>query len=112
MQNIYDNSILVKESDISKTKNLQIILLILFGINYIANAMSKYEMTGFRGNKYNLYELFHMTLSEMTVALLSLSILVFMVVDFLIDFNMYKRFSKNVKKRIYIIEGQESVNLV
>ena len=38
MQNIYDNSILVKESDISKTKNLQIILLILFAINYIANA--------------------------------------------------------------------------
>ena len=52
MQNIYDNSILVKESDINKTKNLQIILLILFGINYIANAMSKYEMTGFRGNKF------------------------------------------------------------
>ena len=127
MQNIYDNSILVKESDINKTKNLQIILLILFGINYIANAMSKYEMTGFRGNKfyynctlipgffiemYNLYELFHMTLSEMTVALLSLSILVFMVVDFLIDFNMYKRFSKNIKKRIYITEGQEIINLV
>ena len=43
---------------------------------------------------YNLYELFHMTLSEMTVVLLSLSILVFMIVDFLIDFNMYKRFSK------------------
>ena len=100
MQNIYDNSILVKESDINKTKNLQIILLILFGINYIANAMSKYEMTGFRGNKfyyngtliqglfiemYNLYELFHMTLSEMTIALLSLSILVFIVVDFLIE---------------------------
>ena len=42
MQNIYDNSILVKESDISKTKNLQIILLILFAINYIANAKSKY----------------------------------------------------------------------
>ena len=52
MQNIYDNSILVKESDINKTKNLQIILLILFGINYIANAMSKNEMTGFRGNKF------------------------------------------------------------
>ena len=52
MQNIYDKSILVKESDISKTKNLQIILLILFGINYITNAMSKYEMTGFRGNKF------------------------------------------------------------
>jgi len=61
---------------------------------------------------YNLYELFHMTLSEMTVALLSLSILVFMIVDFLIDFNMYKRFSKNIKKRIYVTEGQESINLV
>ena len=53
-----------------------------------------------------------MTLSEMTVALLSLSILVFMIVDFLIDYNMYKRFSKNIKKRIYITEGQESINLV
>jgi len=88
--------------------------------------MSKYEMTGFGGNKFyfncalipgffieifNLYRIFIMLLSEMTLSLLSLSILVFMTVDFLIDYNMYKRFSKNNKKRIYITEGQE-INLV
>ncbi len=127
MQSLYDNSILVKESDISQTKSLQIIFLILFGINYIANAMSKYEMTGFRGNKfyynctlipgffielYIVYELFHMNITEMCVRILTLSIIVFMVVDFLIDFNMYKRFSKNIKKRIYLTEGQEIINLV
>ena len=56
---------------------------------------------------YNLYELFHMTLSEMTVVLLSLSILVFMIVDFLIDFNMYKRFSKNIKKEFMLLKDKK-----
>ena len=127
MQNLYDTNILVKEADINKTKNLQIILLILFGTNYIANAKSKYEMTGFQGNKFyynctlipgifieifNLYELFKMTISEMSVSLLTLSILVFMIVDFLINYKMYKKFSKNNKKRIYIKEGTEGIDLI
>lgn len=127
MQQIYDNSILVKEDDINRTKHLQILLLILFIANYIANVKSKYEMSGFNGNKfyanclllpgmliesYVLYELFNMTLSEMTIALLTLSIIVFMTVDFLIDFNIYQKFNKNHKKRIIIKEGQEGINLV
>ena len=47
-----------------------------------------------------------------SVSLLTLSILVFMIVDFLINYKMYKKFSKNNKKRIYIKEGTEGIDLI
>ena len=54
MQNIYDTLILVKEDDINKVKNLQIILLILFGGNNIGNVMSKYDtLLGFNSTRFD-----------------------------------------------------------
>ena len=124
MQNIYDTLILVKEDDINKVKILQIILLILFGGNNIGNVMSKYEMSGFNGNKfyancliipgfliecYNLSEIFQMNMSDIPLPILSLSILTFLAVDFAIEVNIYKKFHKNKKKKIIINEAQEEL---
>ncbi len=124
MQQIYDNSILVKEDDINRTKHLQILLLVLFIANYIANVKSKYEMSGFNGNKfyancllipgfliecYNLSEIFQMNMSDIPLPILSLSILTFLAVDFAIEVNIYKKFHKNKKKKIIINEAQEEL---
>lgn len=127
MQNIYHNSILVKEEDINKVKYLQIVLLLLFSGNYLANIFSIYEMSGFNGKKFygncflcpgfliecfNLSEIWQMTISEMNIALFTLSILIFIGVDFSIEVNIYKKFSKNFKKKIFINEINEGMNLV
>jgi len=124
MQNIYDTSILVKEDDINRVKHLQILLLILFIGNYIANASSKYEMSGFNGNKfygncliipgfliecYNLSEIFQMNMSDIPLPILTLSILVFLAVDFTIEVNIYKKFHKNKKKKIIINEAEQEL---
>ena len=52
MKNLFDTNILIKEKDINKLKYIQILLFILFAINYLANIISKYEMSGFKGNKF------------------------------------------------------------
>ena len=124
MQHIYDTSILVKEDDINRVKHLQILLLILFGGNFLGNSMSKYEMSGFNGNKfyancllipgfliecYNISEIFQMNMSEIYLPILVLSILVFISVDFAIEVNIYKKFHKNKKKKIIINEAQEEL---
>ena len=127
MQGVYETSILVKEKEINKIKYLQILLLIFFVGNYYANIKSKYEMSGFNGNKfygncllmpgflievYNLSQLFQMNIYEMTIRILPLSILIFIAVDFSIEVNIYKKYSKNCKKRIFIQEGQTEIELI
>jgi hypothetical protein len=127
MKNLFDTNILIKEKDINKLKYIQILLFILFAINYLANIISKYEMSGFKGNKfyancclipgfligsYNLYKLFHIAYSEMLTQLLTLSINVFIAVDFFIDYNIYSKYNKRNKKKIYLKEGYGEYNLV
>ena len=127
MKNLFDTNILIKEKDINKLKYIQILLFILFAINYLANIISKYEMSGFKGNKfyancclisgfllgsYNLYELFHIVYSEMIIQLFSLSINVFIAIDFFIDYNIYSKYNKRNKKKIYLKEGYGEYNLV
>lgn len=127
LQNLYDTNILVKEQEINKVKNLQIILLFLFVVNYLSNIISKYEMAGFKGNKFyancllfpgfliecfNLSEVFQMTISEMAIPLLILSILFFIGVDFSIEVNIYKIYSKNIKKHLFKYEIPDTINLL
>ena len=127
MKNLFDTNILIKEKDINKLKYIQILLFILFAINYLANIISKYEMSGFKGNKfyancclipgfllgsYNLYDLFHIVYSEMIIQLFSLSINVFIAIDFFIYYNIYSKYNKRNKKKIYLKEGYGEYNLV
>ncbi len=127
LQNLYDTNILVKEKEINKVKYLQIILLFLFVVNYLANIISKYEMAGFNGNKFytncllfpgfliecfNLSEVFQMTISEIGIPLLILSILLFIGVDFSIEVNIYKIYSKNIRKHIFKYETPDTINLI
>ena len=127
MENLYNTNILAKEKDINKLKYIQILLFILFAINYLANIISKYEMSGFKGNKfyancclipgfligsYNLYKLFHIAYSEMLTQLLTLSINVFIAVDFFIDYNIYSKYSKIKKKGIHLTKGYNEYNLI
>ena len=127
MNNLYYTYIMIKEKDFNKLKYSQIFLFILFGINYLANIMSKYEMSGFNGKKfyancglilgflfgsYILYVLFHINLSEMLVQLLTLSINVFIAIDFFVDYNIYSKYNKINKKRIHLKKGYDEYNLI
>ena len=84
--------------------------------------MSKYEMTGFRGNKfyynctlipgffiemYNLYELFHMTVSEMLLHFYLYQFLFLWLLIFLLILICIKDLVKILKKEFILMKDKK-----
>ena len=83
--------------------------LVFKGNKFYANCCL---IPGFLLGSYNLNELFHIVYSEMILQLFSLSINVFIAIDFFIDYNIYSKYNKRNKKKIYLKEGYGEYNLV